>query len=93
MGCISRTIAAPVAPFSPLLLSDRLLTVAQHADRAGYCIAVEDLPYVANEWRDAPNDEGCDAQCQRGARNWIARGCRRRSDRLREIAAPLLAPQ
>lgn len=48
-------IPSPQEPtFSPLLLSDRLLTLAEDADRAGYRIAAEHLLYLASEVLDNP---------------------------------------
>ena len=40
--------------FSPLMLSDRLLTLAEDADRAGYRVAAEHLLYLASEVLDNP---------------------------------------
>lgn len=42
--------------FSPLLLSDRLLTLAKDADMAGYRIAAEHLLFLASEVLDAPDN-------------------------------------
>ena len=40
--------------FSPLMLSDRLLTLAQDADRAGYRLAAENLLFLAQEVLEQP---------------------------------------
>ena len=49
-------IASETKPaFSPLLLSDRLLTLAEDADRAGYRLAAEHLLSLASEVLDAPD--------------------------------------
>ena len=40
--------------FSPLLLSDRLLTLAEDADKAGYRITAEHLLSLASEVLDQP---------------------------------------
>ncbi|HUB46536.1 MAG TPA: hypothetical protein VMB73_16260 [Acetobacteraceae bacterium] len=40
--------------FSPLLLSDRLLTLAEDADKAGYRITAEHLLFLASEVLDDP---------------------------------------
>lgn len=45
--------ARPIA-FSPLMLSDRLLTLAQDADRAGYRLAAENLLFLAEEVLEQP---------------------------------------
>lgn len=42
--------------FSPLLLSDRLLTLAEDADRAGYRLTAEHLLSLASEVLDDPAD-------------------------------------
>ena len=42
--------------FSPLMLSDRLLTLAEDADRAGYRIAAEHLLFLASEVLEEPVD-------------------------------------
>jgi len=41
--------------FSPLLLSDRLLTLAEDADKAGYRIAAEHLLSLASDVLDEPD--------------------------------------
>lgn len=52
MSNLSR-IAPPDQPtFSPLLLSDRLLTLAKAADTAGYRIVAEHLLYLASDVLD-----------------------------------------
>ncbi len=46
-------IASPDQPaFSPLLLSDRLLSLAKAADSAGYRIVAEHLLYLASDVLD-----------------------------------------
>jgi hypothetical protein len=40
--------------FSPLLLSDRLLTLAEDADRAGLRTAAESLLFLASKVLDQP---------------------------------------
>ena len=54
MAYISHIVPAKQAPFSPLMLSDRLLTLAQDADRAGYRVAAENLLFLAEEVLDKP---------------------------------------
>lgn len=61
MAYISRIVPTESPAFSPLLLSDRLLTLAQDADRAGYRVAAEHLLYLASEVLDPEADEGFDA--------------------------------
>lgn len=39
--------ATPLVPFSPLILSDRLITLAKDADRAGYPDTAEQLITLA----------------------------------------------
>ena len=56
MAYVSRIVPTETPAFSPLLLSDRLLTLAQDADRAGYRIAAEHLLYLANEVLDPPEE-------------------------------------
>lgn len=40
--------------FSPLLLSDRLLTLAEDADKAGFRTAAESLLHLASKVLDRP---------------------------------------
>jgi hypothetical protein len=54
MAYLNRIVPFDSPAFSPLLLSDRLLTLAQDADRAGYRIAAEHLLYLATEVLDSP---------------------------------------
>ncbi|HEY1931727.1 MAG TPA: hypothetical protein VGG99_06940 [Acetobacteraceae bacterium] len=56
MAYISRIVPAESPAFSPLLLSDRLLTLAQDADRAGYRVAAEHLLFLATEVLDPPEE-------------------------------------
>lgn len=42
------TVSPPPAPPSPLILCDRLLTLAQDADRAGFSITAERLLHLAD---------------------------------------------
>ncbi len=44
----------PPAPTSPLILSDRLLTLAENADRAGYQETAEHLIQLAYRVLDEP---------------------------------------
>jgi hypothetical protein len=39
---------------NPLSLSERLITLALDADRAGFCIATEHLLYLASQLLDEP---------------------------------------
>jgi hypothetical protein len=49
-------IGSPHEPvFSPLLLSDRLLTLAEDADKAGYRTAAESLLFLASKVLDQPS--------------------------------------
>ena len=54
MAYMSQIAPAPQTAFSPLMLSDRLLTLAQDADRAGYRVAAENLLFLAEEVLDRP---------------------------------------
>jgi hypothetical protein len=45
----------PPQPVSPLVLSDKLLTLAETADRAGYQRAAEDLLQLAFRMLDEPS--------------------------------------
>ena len=54
MAYLSRIIPQDGTPFSPLMLSDRLLTLAQDADRAGYRKAAEHLLSLAEDVLDQP---------------------------------------
>lgn len=57
MTYMPRIIIEQHAPaFSPLLLSDRLLTLAEDADKAGYRIAAEHLLQLASDVLDEPTD-------------------------------------
>ena len=49
MPYLNQIVPSATPAFSPLLLSDRLLTLAQDADRAGYRIAAEHLLLLATE--------------------------------------------
>ncbi len=52
-------IASPNQPaFSPLLLSDRLLTLAKDADLAGFRIVAEHLLYLASDVLDPQDAAG-----------------------------------
>lgn len=54
MAYLSRIVPQDRPAFSPLMLSDRLLTLAQDADRAGYRDAAEHLLSLAEEVLDQP---------------------------------------
>jgi hypothetical protein len=54
MSYSSHIEAASQAPFSPLVLSDRLLTLAQDADQAGYRGTAEHLLNLASKVLDKP---------------------------------------
>lgn len=54
MAYLSRIVPQEQPAFSPLILSDRLLTLAQDADRAGYRIAAEHLLFLAEEVLEEP---------------------------------------
>jgi len=56
MAYMSRIVPETKPAFSPLLLSDRLLTLAEDADKAGYRIAAEHLLYLASEVLDQPDN-------------------------------------
>ncbi|HUB12063.1 MAG TPA: hypothetical protein VMB34_08905 [Acetobacteraceae bacterium] len=56
MTYMTRIVPETKPVFSPLLLSDRLLTLAEDADRAGYRIAAEHLLYLASEVLDEPDN-------------------------------------
>ena len=56
----SLTHSPPQAPlpdramFSPMILSDRLITLAQDADRAGFAITAEHLVHLAHTVFEEP---------------------------------------
>jgi hypothetical protein len=52
MTYVNRIMPDRPPAFSPLLLSDRLLSLAEDADRAGYRVAAEHLLYLASEVLD-----------------------------------------
>lgn len=54
MSHFSRIAPSDPPAASPLLLSDRLLTLAQDADRAGYRVVAEHLLYLASDVLDPP---------------------------------------
>lgn len=54
MTYMPRMLTEEQPAFSPLLLSDRLLTLAEDADRAGYRITAEHLLSLASEVLDQP---------------------------------------
>lgn len=54
MAYLAQIVPAEQTAFSPLMLSDRLITLAQDADRAGYRIAAENLLFLAEEVLDKP---------------------------------------
>ena len=57
MAYMTRIVPENAPAFSPLLLSDRLLTLAQDADRAGFRVAAEHLLYLASEVLDPEHPE------------------------------------
>jgi hypothetical protein len=54
MSYIAPIARTPPPVFSPLMLSDRLLTLAQDADQAGLRSAAEHLLSLASEVLDKP---------------------------------------
>ncbi len=54
MSHISRIAPEAALEISPLVLCDRLITLAQDADRAGFPVAAEHLLYLASEVLDEP---------------------------------------
>lgn len=54
MAYLTRIVPEQTPAFSPLMLSDRLLTLAQDADRAGYRVAAEHLLFLAEEVLEKP---------------------------------------
>jgi hypothetical protein len=54
MAYLSRIVPLTPPAVSPLLLSDRLLTLAQDADKAGLRVAAEHLLQMASEVLDNP---------------------------------------
>lgn len=54
MSYMPRMITEQAPAFSPLLLSDHLLTLAEDADRAGYRLTAEHLLFLASEVLDQP---------------------------------------
>jgi len=51
---MTRIVPQNEPSFSPLLLSDRLLTLAEDADKAGFRTAAESLLSLASEVLDQP---------------------------------------
>jgi hypothetical protein len=56
MTYMTRIVHETKPVFSPLLLSDRLLTLAEDADKAGYRITAEHLLSLASEVLDQPDN-------------------------------------
>jgi hypothetical protein len=54
----STLIERPHPPTSPLILSDRLLTLAEAADRAGFADTAEDLVRLAHKVFDEQQKGG-----------------------------------
>ena len=54
MTYMSRIVAQNEPTFSPLMLSDRLLTLAEDADKAGFRTAAESLLSLASKVLDEP---------------------------------------
>ena len=54
MSYVSQFEPASPLPFSPLVLSDRLLTLAQDADQAGFRGTAEHLLNLASKVLDKP---------------------------------------
>jgi len=54
MTHMTRIVPQNEPSFSPLLLSDRLLTLAEDADKAGFRTAAESLLSLASEVLDQP---------------------------------------
>jgi len=55
MTYMTRIVSKNEPAFSPLMLSDRLLTLAEDADRAGLRTAAESLLSLASEVLDPPS--------------------------------------
>ena len=54
MTYMTRIESQPETAFSPLMLSDRLLTLAEDADKAGFRTAAESLLSLASKVLDRP---------------------------------------
>jgi hypothetical protein len=54
MTYMTRIVSQDASAFSPLMLSDRLLTLAEDADKAGYRTAAESLLFLASKVLDRP---------------------------------------
>lgn len=54
MGHVSRIEPSDRLKVSPLVLCDRLISLAQDADRSGFLVAAEHLLYLASEVLDKP---------------------------------------
>ncbi|HTB47309.1 MAG TPA: hypothetical protein VK741_27070 [Acetobacteraceae bacterium] len=54
MTYMTRIVSQNEQSFSPLMLSDRLLTLAENADRAGLRTAAESLLSLASEVLEQP---------------------------------------
>ena len=54
MAYMTRIVSQDEPAFSPLMLSDRLLTLAEDADRAGLRTAAESLLSLASKVLDQP---------------------------------------
>jgi hypothetical protein len=55
MSCTTQITPQNNPAFSPLLLSDRLLTLAEDADKAGFRTAAERLLHLASKVLDQPS--------------------------------------
>ena len=54
MSYMTRVVSQKEQAFSPLMLSDRLLTLAEDADKAGFRTAAENLLFLASTVLDQP---------------------------------------
>ena len=54
MTYMTRIVSQNEQSFSPLMLSDRLLTLAEDADKAGFRTAAENLLFLASKVLDQP---------------------------------------
>jgi hypothetical protein len=54
MSYMTRIASQNEPTFSPLMLSDRLLTLAEDADKAGFRTAAENLLFLASKVLDQP---------------------------------------
>jgi len=61
MSATTQTYEPPFPPTSPLILSDRLLSLAEAAERAGFAHTADDLVRLAHRVFDEQRRDAADA--------------------------------